>query len=74
MSTTTIPTLTPWLDRKGAAEYLGITVDTLAQMAHRGTGPKYAKPSERIVRYHRDELDRWLDASSRTSTGTPLAR
>jgi predicted DNA-binding transcriptional regulator AlpA len=67
MSTNTT-TSSPWLDRKAAADYLGVTEDTPAQMATRGTGPRYSKPSERIVRYHRDELDAWLERFARTGT------
>lgn len=63
----------PWLDRQAAAEYLGVNVDTLAQMATRGTGPRYSKPSKRLVRYHVRDLDLWLESSTRTSTGNDAA-
>lgn len=65
-STTTTPS--PWLDRQAAADYLGVNVDTLAQMAHRNSGPRYSRPSKRIVRYHVADLDAWLESSTRTGT------
>lgn len=68
MSTATPTDASPWLDRDAAAKYVGLTVDTLAQMATRGTGPKYSKPSKRIVRYRVSDLDAWLDAARRTSS------
>ena len=48
---------------KAAADYLGTTTDNLAQMRHRGVGPSWSQPTRRIIRYHRDDLDRWLARS-----------
>jgi predicted DNA-binding transcriptional regulator AlpA len=70
MASITTTDTSPWLDRQGAAEYLGLTIDTLAQMATRGTGPRYSKPSKRIVRYRVSDLDAWLEASARTSSAS----
>jgi predicted DNA-binding transcriptional regulator AlpA len=64
--TTTNRIESPWLDRQEAADYVGLTVDTLAQMATRGTGPRFAKPSKRIARYRISDLDAWLEATIRT--------
>ena len=69
MTSTTTTDPRAWLDRQGAADYLGLTVDTLAQMATRGTGPRFAKPSKRIVRYRVADLDAWLESTYRTDTG-----
>ena len=49
------------LTRAEAAEYLGVTVYGLAQMATRGYGPRYYKPSARMVRYRAADLDAWID-------------
>lgn len=48
------------MNRKEAAEYLGTTEENLAQHATRGTGPKYSKPTERMVRYFQEDCDAWL--------------
>jgi len=56
------------LTREEAADYLGVTVDTLAAHATRGTGPQYAKLSGRAVRYRREDLDDWVESKLRTST------
>lgn len=57
-----------------AAEYLGLSVSTLAKMRVRGDGPTYAKAGARIVLYDRDDLDRWLNARKRRSTSETPAR
>jgi len=56
------------MTREQAAEYLGLTADTLAAHAARGTGPQYAKLSGRAVRYRREDLDAWVESKLRTST------
>lgn len=50
------------MDRDEAAEYIGVTRDTLAQMASRNRGPRYSKISNRIVRYRRSDIDAWIEA------------
>jgi predicted site-specific integrase-resolvase len=42
-----------------AAEYLGVAPQTLAVWRIRGTGPVFLRV-RRIVRYRREDLDRWL--------------
>ena len=57
-----------------AAAYLRIKPTTLEQQRWRGEGPRYLKLG-RSVRYRRDDLDRYMDSRSRTSTsdqGTSL--
>lgn len=51
-----------------AAQYVGLSVSTLAKMRLRGDGPQYSKAGPRIVIYDRDDLDAWLDSRRRTST------
>ena len=51
-----------------AAEYLGLSVSTLAKMRLRGDGPVYAKAGPRIVVYDADDLDAYLASRRRLST------
>lgn len=50
----------PWLTTKDAATYLSMSYRALEDMRARGDGPKYARVSTRLVRYHRADLDAWL--------------
>ena len=56
------------MTRQEAADYLGISSDSLAQMATRGTGPRYAKLSGRMTRYRIEDLDAWIEAHLVEST------
>lgn len=56
------------MSRKGLAEYLGVSEDALHQMATRGTGPKYAKLSGRLVRYRMEDVRAWLENNLVSST------
>ena len=56
-----------------AEAYTRVTKQQLAQLRHKGTGPKFLKPSPRVVLYRRADLDAWLDASERTITGRDAA-
>jgi excisionase family DNA binding protein len=49
---------TPWMTPVAAAEYLGISVGTLRNWTSARYVP-FAKRG-RVVRYHRDAIDRWL--------------
>ena len=51
---------TQWLTPKQAASYLQIALGTLRNW----TSARYVPHAKRgnVVRYHRDELDRWLSA------------
>ena len=51
-----------------AADYIGLSVSTLAKMRLRGDGPLYIKAGPRIVVYRPENLDTWLEARARTST------
>jgi hypothetical protein len=54
-----------WLRRAEASEYLravhGVVAApaTLANLAHRGGGPRYTRQGQRLTAYHRDDLDAW---------------
>ena len=45
---------------KEAAEYLRVSPATLAKLRCLGGGPRFAKPSARLVLYDRQDLDAWL--------------
>ena len=51
------------LDTKNAAQYLGLSVKTLAMMRSRGDGPRYLKRGR--IFYFREDLDAWLGAPGR---------
>jgi len=44
-------------------EITGISIAALAQLRHRGQGPRYYKPTARIVLYKRSEVVAWVEAS-----------
>ena len=50
----------PWLDTEQAAEYLGSTPGTLKNWRATGQGPKYHLIQTRMVRYHAEDLDRFV--------------
>lgn len=51
------------------AEYLGTTTGNLAQLRYRGTGPAFVKAGRRVL-YRETDVQAWLDANTRTQTGT----
>lgn len=51
------------------AEYLGTTVGNLAQMRYHGNGPAFIKAGRRVL-YRETDVQAWLDANTRTQTGT----
>ena len=51
-----------------AAQYLRLSVSTLAKMRLRGDGPVYSKAGPRIVVYDMADLDAWLAGRRRRST------
>jgi len=46
-----------WLSRKEAAQYLGVSADTVDRLATRGTITKYRNPETGMVRLRKSELD-----------------
>ena len=67
MAINSIPTGRELLDPRGAAEYLGLKVASLADMRVRGAGPRFCKAG-RNVRYRLADLDAWLDGRTFQST------
>lgn len=50
------------------AEHLGMTVQALAVMRYRGTGPKYVRIGTRTIRYRRADVDAWIDRNAEDQT------
>ena len=55
------PAENPRLNRAEAAEYIGVSVPTLASWATRGGGPTFVKSGARVV-YLTSDLDEWINA------------
>lgn len=53
-----------------AADYVRLSLSTLAKLRMRGDGPRYCKAGPRIVVYEEDDLDSWLLARARHSTSS----
>ena len=54
------------MDTQNAADYLGLSVKTLAMMRCSGTGPPFVKRGR--IFYYKDDLDHWLEGGRATST------
>jgi excisionase family DNA binding protein len=63
------PLPSPWLTPKLAAIYLGIALGTLRNWTSTRFVP-HAKRG-RVVRYHRDQLDRWLESGAQSTKVGP---
>ncbi len=50
-----------WLKDTEAAQTMGISAQTLRNWRHEGKGPKFDKPSPRIVRYKLSEIERFME-------------
>jgi predicted DNA-binding transcriptional regulator AlpA len=48
-------------------EITGVSIAALAQLRHRGQGPRYYKPTARIVLYKRSEVLAWVESSVRSA-------
>lgn len=59
----------PLLTPGEAAAYTRLTKEALAQLRFRGLGPRFLKPTPRVVLYRRSALDAFLRASEREITG-----
>lgn len=51
------------------APWLHQSVQALAQMRYRGTGPRYIKVSARKVLYRKADVDAWIESRSTMQTG-----
>lgn len=62
------------LDRKEAADLLGLSKDTLDGYAYRGEGPRYFMPKgTRRAWYAERDLFAWLASGARQSTSEQVA-
>jgi predicted DNA-binding transcriptional regulator AlpA len=50
-----------WLNEKEVARMTSISVQTLRNWRHKGEGPRYDKPSPRVVRYPLEEVQRFME-------------
>jgi predicted DNA-binding transcriptional regulator AlpA len=55
------------INTQEAAQFLGLSVSTLAKMRLSGIGPRYAKLGRRVLHDVRD-LEVWVEERKRTST------
>lgn len=58
-------TLTP----KRAASYLGISEAALRVWRSEGSGPRFFRAGERLIRYRSADLDLWIEARLSRSAG-----
>jgi hypothetical protein len=49
-----------FLRTKGAADVLGLTVGTLANLRYRGCGPEYTRAPNGVIYYDSDALRGWV--------------
>lgn len=54
--------LSPFINPKKAAFFLGVSVRYLEQLRARGEGPRFRRHCRRIT-YHMDDLDRWSEST-----------
>ncbi|GAM99149.1 hypothetical protein U91I_02790 [alpha proteobacterium U9-1i] len=61
----------PWFNPKQAASYLGINPKMLSTLRIEGGGPIAKRMGKKLIRYHRDDLDNWVSASSKCARKSP---
>ena len=54
------------LDTKNSAQYLGLSLKTMAMMRSAGTGPRFVKRGR--IFYFLDDLDAWMAEQPRVRT------
>lgn len=54
------------LTTKGAAAYLGLSVNTLANMRSKGTGPRFIRMGR--IFYYQSDLEDWIGANPRVQS------
>ena len=65
MMTQTKQSVEDLMTAKQVAIYLGVSIDTLQRMRTIGTGPPYKRLSRRCVRYHRKDVEKWVEEISK---------
>ena len=58
----------PLMTARETASYTSSSAGSLAQMRHRGTGPRFIKFSTRKILYRKSDVDAWLADRERTIT------
>lgn len=54
-------------------EFAGLTPSQSAQLRYQGKGPRFIKVTGRQIRYRWSDIESWLDANTRESTGSDAA-
>jgi predicted DNA-binding transcriptional regulator AlpA len=52
-----------YLTEKEVARLCSISIQTLRNWRHRGQGPKYHKPTPRVVRYRQDDVEKFMESA-----------
>jgi excisionase family DNA binding protein len=55
--------ISPWLDLEGARAYLGFSRDVLYKLTAARAIPCRKKAGGQGLRFHRDELDAWMESA-----------
>lgn len=58
------------LNNEEAAAYLSVSKNTLANWRSAQSGPKYYKPTEKLVYYFKEDLDAWIKSRERENENT----
>jgi excisionase family DNA binding protein len=64
-------TASPWLDSDGACAYLGLSRQQLYKLTAAQAIPMRKKRGGQGLRFHRAELDAWLEAAYESTGWTP---
>lgn len=54
-----------------ASKLIEFSTRTLQKWRVLGRGPKFVRVSARAIRYRREDIDAWIEASLRSSTSDP---
>jgi excisionase family DNA binding protein len=61
------------LNRQEAADFLGVTPQTMLRWDNKGIGPKFYRLGKRIIRYKKSDLMAWLESQSSEGEGELLS-
>jgi predicted DNA-binding transcriptional regulator AlpA len=56
------------MDPRAAADFLGVSVLTLADWRVKGKGPVYTRAGGRLIKYRRSSLEAWIESRTQRST------
>ncbi|MFF2389131.1 helix-turn-helix transcriptional regulator [Agromyces sp. NPDC058104] len=51
------------------SEWTGLSMGALAQLRYKGMGPSFIKLTPKTVRYLREQVEEWIEASVQSQTG-----